>query len=279
MNSSRNAATASAKSRGAGNARRPHRMVERGEQQADHGGIDAAQRRLRRRPSPQLFPERQRADRPAGTTAGTSATRQMRGAEPAVRLRPHDGAEIGGEGEQRARHGLRGAVAGEERVVGHPAGRHDRRLQQRQHDVAAAEHQRAGAVEGVEQLERLRLESPRPATAGRSAARRTITSSDARRRAARRSAARRRDRSACVAAQQQRRRRGRRARSRRPGPRRRATRATTTAATTAMRGALAVGRQRAHHAEHRLRDHRHRGDLEAVQPAGARQRRRARSTP
>ena len=52
-------------------------------------------------------------------------------------------------------HRLGRAVAGHELLVRHPAGRHDLGLQQRQHDVPAAEHQRADAVEAVEDGERL----------------------------------------------------------------------------------------------------------------------------
>src|SRR5262249_25440839 len=76
--------------------------------------------------------------------------------DPAVRRRPHHRAEIGGEGEQRSRHGLRGAVAGEKGVVADPPRRNHRRLQHRQHDASAAEHQRPGAIERVEFPERLR---------------------------------------------------------------------------------------------------------------------------
>ena len=39
----------------------------------------------------------------------------------AVRRRPDDGAEISGEGEQWPGHCLRRAVAGEKRIVAHPA--------------------------------------------------------------------------------------------------------------------------------------------------------------
>ena len=62
-----------------------------------------------------------------------------------------DRAEIGGEGEQRSRDRLRRAVAGEKRIVADPARRHERLAQQRQDHVAAAEHQRARAIERVEQ--------------------------------------------------------------------------------------------------------------------------------
>ena len=67
----------------------------------------------------------------------------------------HDGAEIGGEGEERTRNRLRCAIAGEERIIADPAGRHHRRLQQREDDVPAAEDQRSGPIEGVGQLHAL----------------------------------------------------------------------------------------------------------------------------
>ena len=69
----------------------------------------------------------------------------------AVRRRLDDGAEISGEGEERPRNRLRRAVAGQKRIVADPAGRDERLAQQRQHDMAATEDQRAGAVESVEQ--------------------------------------------------------------------------------------------------------------------------------
>ena len=61
----------------------------------------------------------------------------------AVRVRRRDGPEVGREREQRAGHGLCRAVPREELVVGHPAGLDDRRMEQRQDDVAAPEHERA----------------------------------------------------------------------------------------------------------------------------------------
>ena len=52
--------------------------------------------------------------------------------------------------EERPGHRLREPVAGEEVLLAHPPGRDDRVVEQRQHDVAAAEHERAGAEHGVE---------------------------------------------------------------------------------------------------------------------------------
>ena len=60
--SRRNAASATAKSSGPVMAADPHRIVERGQQQADHGGVDAGQCRLGERPAAQGLPERQHAD-------------------------------------------------------------------------------------------------------------------------------------------------------------------------------------------------------------------------
>ena len=67
----------------------------------------------------------------------------------------HHGAEIGGEGEERARDRLGGAVPRDELLVRHPAGRHHLGLEQRQHHVAAAEDERARPVEAVEDRQRL----------------------------------------------------------------------------------------------------------------------------
>ena len=74
------------------------------------------------------------------------ATSVERGAGDTARRDIGDGAEIGGECEHRARYDLSRAIASEKIIVGNPARRHDRRAQQRQDDMAAAKHQRAGAV-------------------------------------------------------------------------------------------------------------------------------------
>ena len=66
-----------------------------------------------------------------------------------MRLRTDDGPEISREGEKRTRHRLGRAIARQEGVVADPARRHKGLAQERQHDVAAAEHQRARAVKGV----------------------------------------------------------------------------------------------------------------------------------
>ena len=71
------------------------------------------------------------------------------GAGQSVGLRPHDGAEIGREGEERARHGLRGAIASKKHIVAHPTWRHDLGLEERQDDMAPAEDERARAIEGI----------------------------------------------------------------------------------------------------------------------------------
>ena len=89
-----------------------------------------------------------------------------RGARDAVRRRVLDRAEVGREREQRPRHRLGGAVAGEERLLGDPARSDDGLVEERQHDVAAAEDERAGAVEAVEQVEGVRR-SRRRAASGR----------------------------------------------------------------------------------------------------------------
>src|SRR5262249_57930330 len=92
----------------AGDAHGPYRLVKRGQQQAHHRGVDTAQRGLRQRPPPQLFPERQRADDEEERRQEDRDETDRR-PDPTVRLGLHHRAEIGGEGEQRPRHGLRGA--------------------------------------------------------------------------------------------------------------------------------------------------------------------------
>ena len=161
MNSSRNAAQRQREVERPRDARGPDRVVERGEQQADHRGVDAAQRRLRARGRRRSASQNGSAPTTSRNDGRKIATRQSAAPSPAVRRGPHHRAEIGGEGEQRPGHGLRRAVAGEERVVGHPARRHHRGLQQRQHHMAAAEHQRAGAVEASNSA------TPGSATVGR----------------------------------------------------------------------------------------------------------------
>ena len=145
--SSRKAAIPIAKSAGAEDRARPYRLVERRQQQPDDGGVDAAQGRLHRRAAAQRVPERQEAAISSRKDGRKIATRQIRPPSQPLGAGRHDRAEIGGEGEERPRHRLRRAIAGEKGVVADPAGRHHRGLQQRQHDMAAAEHQRAGAVE------------------------------------------------------------------------------------------------------------------------------------
>src|SRR5215469_8176356 len=68
-----------------------------------------------------------------------------------MRSRIGDGAEIGGEGKQRPRNRLRRAVTRKESVVVYPARRDKRFPKKRQHHMAAAEDQRAGAVKRIEQ--------------------------------------------------------------------------------------------------------------------------------
>ena len=62
------------------------------------------------------------------------------------------GAEISGKCEKRSRHRLGHAVARQKRIVSDNARGNDLRLQHRQDDMAAAEHQCANPVEDVGQL-------------------------------------------------------------------------------------------------------------------------------
>ena len=102
----------------------PHRIVERGEQQTHHRGVDAARAAWSARAN--------RADSQNGSTpiasrrpAGKSQGGKQR---PASRSAPaHHRAEIGGKREQRSRDGLCGAIAGEKRIVDDPTRRNDLR--------------------------------------------------------------------------------------------------------------------------------------------------------
>ncbi len=83
-------------------------------------------------------------------TSAMAAPRMPFGAGPAI------APWIGGKAEQRPRKGLRCPVSGKEGVIADPSLWHHFRLQQRQHDMAAPEHQRPGPVEGIEQGHALR---------------------------------------------------------------------------------------------------------------------------
>ena len=146
---------------------RPHRRVEGREQQPDHGGVHTPQRRLHARLPTQPVPERQHADE---QQEGGKVDRHQ--AEHSRRPRhsvpgPHCRAEIGREGEQRPRHRLRRAVAGQKAAVADPAGRDHRLLQQRQHDMTASEDQGARAIEAGQKIERSGCATRRSHRAGR----------------------------------------------------------------------------------------------------------------
>jgi hypothetical protein len=72
-----------------------------------------------------------------------------------VRRRFHHRAQVGREGEERTRHGLRRPVAGQESVVAHPPGRDHRFAQQRQDHVPSAEHERTRTIERLHHGDRL----------------------------------------------------------------------------------------------------------------------------
>jgi hypothetical protein len=91
-------------------------------------------------------------------TSSRKPGRKIAGVGPAgdaVGLGAEDGAEIGGEGEERAGHSLGGAISGEEPISIDPAACDGFGFEQGQDDVAAAEDQRAGPIEGVEDGEGL----------------------------------------------------------------------------------------------------------------------------
>ena len=131
------------------NRARPHRVVECGQQQTDHSGIDARERGLCPCVSAQPFPEWQRAGNQQ-ERRGEQGDETHQSAQPARRRLIHGRAEKGREGEQGAGNGLRRAVPGEESLVADPARRYDFGLQQGQHDMPAAEYQRTGAIERID---------------------------------------------------------------------------------------------------------------------------------
>ena len=131
----------------------PERVIERRAEEPYYGGVDAAHGGLRGDALAKAVPERQGAEQDQHAWK-KNAEQAERGTGNAVRRRLNDGAQIGGEGEKRTRHRLRRAIARKKCVIADPAGRDERFAQQRQHDVAAAEHQRAGTIESIEQRER-----------------------------------------------------------------------------------------------------------------------------
>ena len=138
------------KSPGVLTERGPQRIVQRRTKEPDDRGIDAAHHGLRVLALAEAVPERQRANEDQHAGKENAEQAQSRAGQ-AVRRRIGDKAQIGGEGEERSGNRLRRAVAGEKSIVADPAGRDKRLAQQRQHDMAAAEDQRAGAIERVEQ--------------------------------------------------------------------------------------------------------------------------------
>ena len=132
-----------------------HGIPQRRGEQADDGGTDPGDGRLdlgalaRRRPERQRRPEQQERRQ-------EDRDERDRRARDAVRRRILDRAEVGREREQRPGHGLGGAVAGEECLLRDPPRDDDGLVEERQDDVAAAEDERAGAVEAVEQAQAVR---------------------------------------------------------------------------------------------------------------------------
>ena len=105
----------------------------------------------RRRPERQRRPEQQERRQ-------EDRDERDRRARDAVRRRILDRAEVGREREQRPGHRLGGAVAGQECLLRDPPRGDDGLVEERQDDVAAAEDERTGAVEAVEQAQAVRRE-------------------------------------------------------------------------------------------------------------------------
>ena len=130
----------------------PEGIEEGGEEDAGDGGIGAAKGGLGAAGAAEGLPERDGAGQQE-ERGKIDAQQADEGAEPAVGRLPGGGAEIGGEGKERAGERLRDAVTGDEGAVIDPAAARDLGLQQGQDDVAAAKDERAGAVEGAEIIE------------------------------------------------------------------------------------------------------------------------------
>src|SRR5262252_1614838 len=96
---------------------RPHWMIERGQQQPDHGGIDAAQHHLEARLRAQEVPDRQAADK---QQKGWQVNRPQgeRRPDPAIGPGVQHRPQVRREGEQWTRDCLRGAVARDKLLVG-----------------------------------------------------------------------------------------------------------------------------------------------------------------
>ena len=186
------------------------------------------------------------------------------GAREARRRRAGHRAEIGGEGEQRPRQSLGRAIARQEGVVGNPPRRHDGVAQQRQHDMAAAEHQGARAIECGEQREQAALDAGRrtaPATRRTPQAHATPRRRDAG--MARSSAI------AVAAAATERQPRDAAERDRADLGERTGANSSRTSAAAAIEARSRSGQRRARHAHDRLGDDGDRDELEPVQQADA----------
>src|SRR5208283_667341 len=66
-----------------------------------------------------------------------------------VRRRAHERPQVSGEREQRTRHGLCRSISGHELRLADPGGENDLAMQEREHDVAAAEHHRPYPVKAL----------------------------------------------------------------------------------------------------------------------------------
>ena len=113
--------------------------------------------RLRADALAKAVPERQARRAGSACPGKKNAEQTERRTGQAVRRRLNDDAQIGGEGEKRTRDRLRRAVARKKGIIADPARRDERFAQQRQHDMAATKHQRAGTIESIEQRERGRM--------------------------------------------------------------------------------------------------------------------------
>lgn len=126
-----------------------NRTEEGGDENSDDGGIDSAQSGLDERALAQLTPERKNGD--DGEQAGKKDGDEGESREQErVDAGPDGRAKVGGEGEERTGKRLGRAVSGEKGLLIDPAGGDDGGFQERENDVASAEDEGSGAVEGIE---------------------------------------------------------------------------------------------------------------------------------
>jgi len=127
-----------------------------GQQQPHHGGVDPRHRPCQAGSGQPALPAG-----PHGPQQQKARQEQRQGRQQGAeerRARQQQGAEVAGQAEHGARHQLGQAVAGQELRLAEAVA--NALLQQRQHHVAAAEHQAARPIEVGNQLAGRALSQP-----------------------------------------------------------------------------------------------------------------------